>query len=163
MLMVLHVYQAKVRFSIKFHFSLLYQLKFLPHLTVEQIYYLNCLLNVIQKLSAQTWYIESYIVKYGPSTGAFIEKLIKRSNLKTIILLAENNKEFYLLFKAKFKEEGNLLFVYRLVVKIEQYIKIIISIMFILVFRLQVYNKEKLEMFHLFMLLVVQYEKNVEE
>ncbi|UNJ93733.1 hypothetical protein MN093_25315 [Bacillus mycoides] len=56
-----------------------------------------------------------------------------------------------------------MLFVYRLVVKIEQYIKIIISIMFILIFRLQVYNKEKLEMFHLFMLLVVQYEKNVEE
>ncbi|MFP3607332.1 hypothetical protein, partial [Paraburkholderia sp. SIMBA_053] len=93
-------------------------------------------------------YIEFYIVKYGPSTGAFIEKLIKRSNLKTIILLAENNKEFYLLFK----EDGNLLFVYRLAVKNEQYIRVIISIIFILVFCLQVYNKEKLEIFHLFML-----------
>jgi hypothetical protein len=38
---------------------LLYKLKFLPHLIVEQIYYLNCLWSVIQKLSAQTWYIES--------------------------------------------------------------------------------------------------------
>lgn len=31
------------------------------------------------------------------STGAFTEKLIKRRNLKTIILLVENNKEFYFL------------------------------------------------------------------
>ncbi|MGW6193222.1 hypothetical protein ACWFRC_21480 [Bacillus cereus] len=103
-----------------------------------------------------------YIVEYGPSTGVFTEKLIKRRNLKTIILLVENNKGFYFLLKAKFKEEGNLLIVYGSAVNIEQYIKetiSLISIMLFLVFRLQVYNKEKIEMSHLLMSLVVQYEK----
>ncbi|PGK53134.1 ribose ABC transporter ATP-binding protein, partial [Bacillus thuringiensis] len=35
----------------------------------------------------------NYIVKYRLSTVVFTEKLIKRRNLKTIILLLENNKE----------------------------------------------------------------------
>ncbi|HDR7566857.1 TPA: ribose ABC transporter ATP-binding protein [Bacillus mycoides] len=43
----------------------------------------------------------NYIVKYGLSTGVFTEKLIKRRNLKTIILLVENNKEFYFFTKSK--------------------------------------------------------------
>ncbi|EEL67637.1 MULTISPECIES: hypothetical protein [Bacillus cereus group] len=42
-----------------------------------------------------------YIVEYGPSTGVFTEKLIKRRNLKTIILLVENNKGFYFFTKSK--------------------------------------------------------------
>ncbi|KLA31051.1 hypothetical protein B4077_3319 [Bacillus cereus] len=43
----------------------------------------------------------NYILKYGLSTGVFAEKLIKRRNLKTIILLMENNKEFYFFTKSK--------------------------------------------------------------
>ncbi|HDR7619520.1 MULTISPECIES: ribose ABC transporter ATP-binding protein [Bacillus] len=43
----------------------------------------------------------NYIVKYGLSTGVFTEKLIKRRNLKTIILLVKNNKEFYFFTKSK--------------------------------------------------------------
>ncbi|PFA00521.1 ribose ABC transporter ATP-binding protein [Bacillus cereus] len=43
----------------------------------------------------------NYIVEYGPSTGVFTEKLIKRRNLKTIILLVENNKGFYFFTKSK--------------------------------------------------------------
>ncbi|OFD79244.1 hypothetical protein BWGOE8_25070 [Bacillus mycoides] len=43
----------------------------------------------------------NYIVKYGLSTGVFTEKLIKRSNLKTIILLVENNRGFYFFTKSK--------------------------------------------------------------
>ncbi|MFC9728705.1 ribose ABC transporter ATP-binding protein [Bacillus cereus] len=43
----------------------------------------------------------NYILKYGLSTGVFAEKLIKRINLKTIILLMENNKEFYFFTKNK--------------------------------------------------------------
>ncbi|MDF9495382.1 hypothetical protein P5772_23275 [Bacillus cereus] len=67
----------------------------------------------------------NYIVKYGLSTGVFTEKLIKRRNLKTIILLVENNKKFLILLKAKLKEKekGNLLIVYRSVENIEQYIR----------------------------------------
>lgn len=65
----------------------------------------------------------NYIVKYGLSTGVLTEKLIKRRNLKTIILLLENNKEFYFLLEAKFKEKGNLLIVYESVVNTEQYIR----------------------------------------
>ncbi|MDM5040953.1 hypothetical protein [Bacillus sp. OR-18] len=67
--------------------------------------------------------MKEFIVKYGLSTGIFTEKLIKRRNLKTIILLVENNRVFYLLLKAKFKEKGNLLIVYGSVVNIEQYIR----------------------------------------
>ncbi|TDX96739.1 UNVERIFIED_CONTAM: hypothetical protein BJ099_121112 [Lysinibacillus xylanilyticus] len=55
----------------------------------------------------------NYIVKYGLSTGVFIEKLIKR--------------------------RGNLLIVYGSTVNIEQYIRgtiLLISIMLFLVFRL---------------------------
>ncbi|MGW6254008.1 ribose ABC transporter ATP-binding protein [Peribacillus butanolivorans] len=43
----------------------------------------------------------NYIVEYGPSTGVFTEKLIKRRNFKTIIILVENNKEFYFFTKSK--------------------------------------------------------------
>ncbi|MGG3648996.1 ribose ABC transporter ATP-binding protein [Bacillus wiedmannii] len=43
----------------------------------------------------------NYIVKYVASTGVLTEKLIKRRNLKTIILLVGNNKEFYFFTKRK--------------------------------------------------------------
>ncbi|PFM41699.1 hypothetical protein COC59_25815 [Bacillus cereus] len=70
----------------------------------------------------------------------------------------ENNKEFYFLLKAKFKEKGNLLIIYGSAVNIEQYISetiLLISIMLFLVFRLQVYNKEKIKMSHLLMSLAI--------
>ncbi|OJD98969.1 hypothetical protein A9489_28330 [Bacillus thuringiensis] len=65
----------------------------------------------------------NYIVNYRLSTGVFTEKLIKRRNLKTIILLVENNKKFLILLKAILNEKGNLLIVYRSVENIEQYIR----------------------------------------
>lgn len=70
----------------------------------------------------------------------------------------ENNKEFYFLLKAKFKEKGNLSIIYGSAVNIEQYISetiLLISIMLFLVFRLQVYNKEKIKMSHLLMSLAI--------
>ncbi|MCU4819895.1 hypothetical protein OCF43_29295 [Bacillus cereus] len=100
----------------------------------------------------------NYIVKYGLSTGVFTEKLIKRRNHKTIILLVENNKKFYFLLKAKFKEKENVLIIYGSAVNVEPYIRgtiLLISIMLFLVFRLQVYNKEKIKMSHLLMSLAV--------
>lgn len=70
----------------------------------------------------------------------------------------ENNKEFYFLLKAKFKEKGNLLIIYGSAVNIEQYIRrtiLLISIMLFLDFRLQVYNKEEIKMSHLLMSLAI--------
>lgn len=51
------------------------------------------------------------IVEYGPGTGVFTEKLLEKRNPKTILLLVENNMEFYLSLKEKFKKEKNLFIV----------------------------------------------------
>ncbi|GIN57336.1 SAM-dependent methyltransferase [Lederbergia ruris] len=64
-----------------------------------------------------------YIVEYGPGTGVFTEKLLKKRDPKTIVLLVENNKEFYSLLKGKFKEEENLFIVYGSAENIEQYLR----------------------------------------
>lgn len=53
-----------------------------------------------------------YIVEYGPGTGVFTEILIKKRNPRTMIIAIENNKEFYLLLKQKFKEEKNFILIY---------------------------------------------------
>ncbi|MEC2196790.1 rRNA adenine N-6-methyltransferase family protein [Bacillus subtilis] len=53
-----------------------------------------------------------YIVEYGPGTGVFTKKLLEKRNPETIILLVEQNKEFYSLLKEKFKDERNLFIVY---------------------------------------------------
>ncbi len=64
-----------------------------------------------------------YIVEYGPGTGVFTEKLIKNRDPTTVILLVENNKEFYSLLKEKYKEEGNLFIVSGSAENIEQYLR----------------------------------------
>ncbi|NPC91360.1 methyltransferase [Bacillus sp. WMMC1349] len=64
-----------------------------------------------------------YIVEYGPGTGVFTKKLLEKRNPKTILLLVENNKEFYLLLKAKFKEEKNVFILYGSAENIDQYLK----------------------------------------
>ncbi|MDE5413240.1 class I SAM-dependent methyltransferase [Alkalihalobacterium chitinilyticum] len=64
-----------------------------------------------------------YIVEYGPGTGVFTEKLLKKRNPNTIIMLLENNEEFYLLLKEKFKMEKNLYIVNGSAEKIEQYLQ----------------------------------------
>lgn len=64
-----------------------------------------------------------YIVEYGPGTGVFTEKLIKNRNPKTIILLVENNKDFYSLLKEKYKDKDNVFIVYGSAENIEQYLK----------------------------------------
>ena len=52
-----------------------------------------------------------YIVEYGPGTGIFTDKLIKKRNKDTVIIIIEYNNEFYKLLKEKFKGEKNLLIV----------------------------------------------------
>lgn len=50
----------------------------------------------------------SCIVEYGPGTGAFSEKMIKRRRKETIMLLFESNIEFYNLLKEKYNDEPNV-------------------------------------------------------
>ncbi|MFS0783219.1 class I SAM-dependent methyltransferase [Bacillus sp. 1P06AnD] len=64
-----------------------------------------------------------YIVEYGPGTGVFTEKLIKNKESKTVILLVENNKEFYSLLNEKYKEEENVFIVCGSAENIEQYLR----------------------------------------
>ncbi|MCT4595453.1 MAG: SAM-dependent methyltransferase [Anaeromicrobium sp.] len=49
-----------------------------------------------------------YIVEYGPGTGVFTDKLLKRRTKDTLIILLEYNHEFYLTLKEKYKNEENL-------------------------------------------------------
>lgn len=63
------------------------------------------------------------IVEYGPGTGVFTKKLLERRDPKTVILLVENNKEFYSMLKEKYKEEDNLFIVYGSAEMIEQYLR----------------------------------------
>lgn len=49
-----------------------------------------------------------YIVEYGPGTGVFSEKIIKRRKKETTILLFESNENFYNMLKEKYKGEHNV-------------------------------------------------------
>lgn len=64
-----------------------------------------------------------YIVEYGPGTGVFTEKLLEKRNPRTIVLLVENNKEFYILLKEKFKREKNVFIVNGSAENIVNYLK----------------------------------------
>ncbi|MFL0488402.1 SAM-dependent methyltransferase [Bacillus sp. AFS054943] len=64
-----------------------------------------------------------YIVEYGPGTGVFTNKLLEKRNLDTTLLLVENNKEFYLLLKEKFKHEKKLFVVLGSAENIDEYLK----------------------------------------
>ena len=64
----------------------------------------------------------NYIVEYGPGTGIFTEKIIKKRKKNAIILLFESNKKFYALLKEKFKDETNLYIVNDSAEYIEKYL-----------------------------------------
>ncbi|MFJ7737635.1 class I SAM-dependent methyltransferase [Lysinibacillus sp. NPDC097287] len=64
-----------------------------------------------------------YIVEYGPGTGVFTDKLIKKREPKTVIVLVENNKEFYSLLREKYKEEDHVFIKYGSAENIERYLK----------------------------------------
>lgn len=64
------------------------------------------------------------IVEYGPGTGVFTDKLIEKRNKNTVILIFENNNEFYNLLKHKFKEEKNLFIINDSAENVEEHLKI---------------------------------------
>jgi len=49
-----------------------------------------------------------YIVEYGAGTGVFTNEILKYRKTDTIVLLFENNIEFYNLLKEKYEREPNL-------------------------------------------------------
>ena len=48
------------------------------------------------------------IVEYGPGTGVITDEILKRRKADTVVLLFENNAEFYKLLSEKYRAEGNL-------------------------------------------------------
>lgn len=63
-----------------------------------------------------------YIVEYGPGTGVFTDNLIKKRDPKTVLVLVENNKEFYSLLKEKYKDEAYVFIKYGSAENIERYL-----------------------------------------
>lgn len=62
-----------------------------------------------------------YIIEYGPGTGIFTKKMLKKRNPNTVMMLVENNKDFYSVLKEKFRKEQNLFIIYGSAENIEQY------------------------------------------
>ena len=48
------------------------------------------------------------IVEYGPGTGVFTDKILKLRRADTVLILIENNAEFYGQLKNKYRAEANL-------------------------------------------------------
>ncbi len=63
-----------------------------------------------------------YIVEYGSGTGVFTDKLIKKKNGQTILLLIESNEKFCNILKEKYKDETNVLIVNGNVEYIDKYL-----------------------------------------
>jgi len=64
-----------------------------------------------------------YIVEYGPGTGVFTDKILEARRPDTIVLLIENNPEFYKLLKEKYPNEENLHIINDSAEKIETYLQ----------------------------------------
>ncbi|MEK4418816.1 class I SAM-dependent methyltransferase [Bacillus sp. FSL K6-0268] len=63
------------------------------------------------------------MVEYGPGTGVFTEKLLKKRNLNITLLLVENNREFYLILKEKFATKKNVFIVWGAAKNTDEYLK----------------------------------------
>lgn len=64
------------------------------------------------------------IVEYGPGTGIFSEKIMKRRMKDTIIFLLESNQEFYEILKEKYKDEPNVYIINDSAEYIGKYLKV---------------------------------------
>lgn len=63
------------------------------------------------------------IVEYGPGTGVFTDKLLQHRNPETIIVLFENNREFYKILKDKYQGVDHLYIYNGSAEKVDWYIK----------------------------------------
>ncbi|RJS61587.1 rRNA adenine N-6-methyltransferase family protein [Bacillus sp. PK3_68] len=64
-----------------------------------------------------------YIVEYGPGTGIFTDQILTYRKPDTVVLLIENNREFYKLLKDRYKEENNLIIINDTAEHIDQYVE----------------------------------------
>lgn len=51
------------------------------------------------------------IVEYGPGTGVFTDKLVKRKNKNILLMLVENNKEFCKQLEDKYNKDDNVVII----------------------------------------------------
>lgn len=63
-----------------------------------------------------------YIVEYGAGTGVFTEKMIERRKKNSVILIFENNEEFYSILKEKYKAEPYIYIVNDSAENLEKYL-----------------------------------------
>ncbi|NHC43210.1 class I SAM-dependent methyltransferase [Bacillus sp. MM2020_1] len=63
-----------------------------------------------------------YIVEYGPGTGVFTEKILEKRNKNTVIVVIENNKEFYQLLKKKYNNVSNFILIHGSAEHVQQYL-----------------------------------------
>lgn len=63
-----------------------------------------------------------FIVEYGPGTGVFTNKILEARSPSTVVMLIENNREFYELLKEKYAGEPNLYVINGSAENIEEYL-----------------------------------------
>lgn len=63
------------------------------------------------------------IVEYGPGTGVFTDKLVKRKKQDTMLILLECNTEFYKQLEEKYNKQGNVIIINDSAENIDKYLK----------------------------------------
>jgi len=64
-----------------------------------------------------------YIVEYGPGTGVFTDKILRKREPRTKLILVENNKQFYTMLKEKYNHDKNIIIVNGSAENIIQYLR----------------------------------------
>lgn len=63
------------------------------------------------------------IIEFGPGTGVFTKEMIKRKKDSTILLIIEQNKDFYGNLKEKYGKEKNVLICHGSAAKVQHYME----------------------------------------
>uniref|UniRef100_UPI003F496098 class I SAM-dependent methyltransferase n=1 Tax=Niallia taxi TaxID=2499688 RepID=UPI003F496098 len=63
-----------------------------------------------------------YIVEYGPGTGVFTKKILEKRSENTVIMLIENNEEFYGILKKKYNKQRNIIIIHGSAEHVQQYL-----------------------------------------
>lgn len=63
------------------------------------------------------------IIEYGPGTGVFTEQLIQHKRNETVLLIIENNKEFYRILKDKYSNMKNVYIIHDSAEYTEKYVQ----------------------------------------
>ena len=62
-----------------------------------------------------------YIVEYGPGTGVFTDKIIEKRSNVAVLMIIENNIEFYKLLTERYKHEDNLIIIHGSAANVDKY------------------------------------------